>query len=230
MRILSWNIRHGARSRVNQVLERLRSHEPDLVVLCEFRNNDAGCLIRRGLERMGLVHQRVGNAHPRINTVLIASRTAVRSRRFDGLNAEAHRCVACRVNGMNLLGLYFPNQQAKAPIFEFLLNLNPNVFRSPSMLIGDFNTGKPYVDEARDTFFCSEHFTRLEQVGWVDVWRHLFPTKREYTWYSTRGNGFRIDHAFVSPTLLPKVRRVAYSHKERESGDSDHSLLMVDIG
>jgi exonuclease III len=229
MRIVSWNIWHGARTRIDRVLERLRAHEPDIVVLSEFRNNDAGRQIRGGLERMGLVNQSDSNAEARINTVLIAAREPFQGRSFETLGSETHRCVACRVHGVHLLGLYFPNNQAKAPIFEFLLNLERKYLRSPSILIGDFNTGKPFVDEDRDTFFCSEHFTRLEEKGWVDAWRHHYPKAREYSWYSSHGNGFRIDHAFVSSKLLPRVRRIAYSHQERESRDSDHSALIVDI-
>ena len=42
--------------------------------------------------------------------------------------------------------------------------------------------------------------------------------------------GYRIDHAFVSPVLLPRLRACRYSHEERLAGASDHSMLVVEFG
>jgi hypothetical protein len=39
MCVVTWIIRHGAKSRVERVLQVLQAHEPDVVVLTEFRNN-----------------------------------------------------------------------------------------------------------------------------------------------------------------------------------------------
>jgi len=44
-----------------------------------------------------------------------------------------------------------------------------------------------------------------------------------------RGNGFRLDHAFATPSLLPRVPGCRYSHREREAGISDHSIVVVEI-
>jgi exodeoxyribonuclease III len=41
----------------------------------------------------------------------------------------------------------------------------------------------------------------IEQIGFRDLWRHRYPDRREYSWFSTRNNGFRIDHAFLSQEL-----------------------------
>ena len=56
----------------------------------------------------------------------------------------------------------------------------------------------------------------------------------EYTWYSTlkggvRGNGFRLDHAFATPRLAPRVKACRYSHVERDAGVSDHSMVLVEM-
>jgi len=76
--------------------------------------------------------------------------------------------------------------------------------------------------------------THQLHAGWIDTWRHVHGRASEYTWYSRRrgglsGNGYRLDHAFVTPTLLPFVRDCRYSHAEREAGLSDHSLLILEI-
>jgi exonuclease III len=68
------------------------------------------------------------------------------------------------------------------------------------------------------------------EQGWIDTWRSRNPEAREFTWFS-RGynNGFRLDHALASPSLNNKVKKVFYSHQEREEGVTDHSLMGVDI-
>ena len=68
-------------------------------------------------------------------------------------------------------------------------------------------------------------------MGWVDAWRDRNPEGREFTWFSPRPdqNGFRLDHAFLSPTLASRLRDVRYDHSTRESHASDHSALVVDL-
>ena len=229
MRILTWNIRHGGRSRAERLLKSLEAHNPDVVVLTEFRNNDCGLQIRQRLESFGLRQQSGSYAAPSINAVLVAARERLAAQVFDDLGENAHRCVLARIRGINIFGLYFPYGLEKDFLFQFLIDLAPRYLQGRSLLIGDLNTGKHHLDEAGATFFCSEHFERLEAQGWVDAWRHRYPVGREYTWYSHAGNGFRIDHAFVSPSLLPKVGRIEYSHQEREAALSDHSALIVEI-
>jgi hypothetical protein len=54
--------------------------------------------------------------------------------------------------------------------------------------------------------------------------------RREYTYTFPRtGQAYRIDHALASPSLLPRIRDCRYSHRERDDGVSDHSLLLVEI-
>jgi hypothetical protein len=79
------------------------------------------------------------------------------------------------------------------------------------------------------SFVCAEHFTRLSELGWTDLWRHFNPGATEWTWRSHQGNGFRVDHAFASPALLPRVRACRYSHVEREARISDHSIVIVEM-
>jgi exodeoxyribonuclease-3 len=68
----------------------------------------------------------------------------------------------------------------------------------------------------------------IEQIGFRDLWRHRYPDRREYSWFSTRSNGFRIDHAFLSQELAAYAGTVHYSHEERIAGLSDHSPLILE--
>jgi len=73
-------------------------------------------------------------------------------------------------------------------------------------------------------------FDGLLAAGWTDAWRSLHPDVREFTWYNRRsGNGFRIDHALLSPLMAPRLRTAAYLHTTRTSGATDHSGLLVEL-
>ena len=63
----------------------------------------------------------------------------------------------------------------------------------------------------------------------VDGWRHFHGDASEWTWLGNRGNGFRPDHAFVSPALLGRLKAVEYSHTERNSRISDHSMAIIEL-
>jgi exonuclease III len=102
------------------------------------------------------------------------------------------------------------------------------------LIVGDFNTGRHCIDEKGRTFSCADQFEALAASGWCDAWRHIHHDEREYTWFSrlsggVQGNGFRLDHAFVTRPLLTRVQDCRYSHAEREAQVSDHSILILDI-
>ncbi|PYT25218.1 MAG: hypothetical protein DMG58_24660 [Acidobacteria bacterium] len=89
-----------------------------------------------------------------------------------------------------------------------------------------------FVGEIGKTFVCAEHFGRLSTLGWTDMWRHHNPGETEWAWYSklktgARGNGFRLDHAFATPSLMPRITSCRFM--EREAGISDHSVLILDV-
>lgn len=127
-----------------------------------------------------------------------------------------------------------PRGVSKTRFWDAVLQAAESRLREPFLFVGDWNTGAHGLDETGKTFVCSEHFDRLSKLGWTDMWRHHHPGITEYTWYSkrkggARGNGFRLDHAFATPALIPRVTSCRYSHTEREEGVSDHSMMIVEV-
>lgn len=232
MKLLCWNIKHGGGKRVGQIAVNIERHQPDLVILCEFRHNSAGLHLRQFLKGMGLNHQRSSSTAeaPKRNGLLVASRFPMDDLNIPGdLTGNEHRMLGVRVKGMNLVAFYFPNKEAKHPVFDFILGLPQQYLSEPTLLIGDFNTGLHRIDENDATFYSSDQFKSMLSQGWIDSWRHFHGMLREFTWYSSVGNGFRLDHAFVSPSLLETVQHVKYSHEEREERISDHSMVIMDL-
>ena len=230
VRLLVWNIRHGGGERTARIVEFLEEQRPDVVVLTEFRDNRRGEAIREWLANEGFSSMFSPQCGARINTLLVASREPATFQTFPAeLGPHAHRVVLTRTLGLSLFAVYFPQLRAKGPIFDFLLALPQSFLRGRTAICGDFNTGKHFIDEKGTTFALAERFSALEEAGWIDAWRQHHGTAREYSWYSSKGNGFRVDHIFASPTLAASVLRADYLHDVRLRGISDHSALIAEI-
>lgn len=91
-------------------------------------------------------------------------------------------------------------------------------------MIGDLNTGLHRKDETGATFVCADQFRAFGTL-FVDAWRETHgDVAREASWYSHVGNGFRIDHAFVSPALAPLIKGCRYDHAPRKARTTDHAM------
>jgi exodeoxyribonuclease-3 len=230
MRLLTLNIRQGGSSRCQQLCDAIAAHEPDLVVLTEFRQNRSGEKIRSGLCEEGLAHQFSPSvSEPKVNTVLIAGRARFEFQEYPELDGDQHRVVLATGSDLTVAGVYFAQKEAKRSLFEFLLAQSADWLQGPAIIIGDWNTGRHREDEPTASFYCADCFDALLDAGWIDAWRSRNVESREYSWYSNVGNGFRIDHALVSPMLDTLIRDVRYSHHERLERWTDHSALIVDV-
>jgi exonuclease III len=161
---------------------------------------------------------------------LVASRRRFRTHAAlsDAL-PEPYRLVSVDFAGFTLCGVYMPNLLAKVPYWEALIACLAAKSSEKILAIGDFNTCRAYVDEPGAIDRCAYFLDRVAEIGFCDLWRERYPDGREFSWYSTRGNGFRIDHAFLSPALARRAGPVRYSHDERLIGLSDHSPLLLDL-
>lgn len=228
MKIITWNIQQGCGARVSEIIKTLSRVDPDVAILTEFKAKPNGEIIAKALGDMGMDCQAKAPSKGE-NSVFIASREEFEPRVFHKeLGTHAHRCVGGKFKGFDLFEFYFPQKNEKFDVFQFIMKHLKDNLESPTLLIGDFNTGKHYQDEAKATFKCAELFESLERRGWKDLWRQVNGRQREYTWYSTAGNGFRIDHAFGSPSFAQNLTSARYDHEPREAKVSDHSLLCIE--
>jgi exodeoxyribonuclease III len=226
--LLSWNIQHGGGSRIEAIQDAIDAIAPDVLVVTEFRNNISGKKLRKSLNDQGLIHQQACHANPNQNTILLAARQPFQANTFETqLRMDSHRCLQAEIYGFTLYGFYFTHGRAKIPVFEFILSLPKEYLQAPSILIGDFNSGKHYIDEKGATFSCVNYFGQIEDNGWIDAWRYFNKDLREFSWFSNAGNGFRIDHAFASPAMMSRITAVRYLHDHRKPSLSDHSALLL---
>ena len=85
-----------------------------------------------------------------------------------------------------LLGIYMPNLLAKIPYWEALIAALSSPSTNRALAIGDFNTCRAYLDEAGAIDATAHYMDAIEQIGFRDLWRHRYPDRREYSWFSTR--------------------------------------------
>jgi exonuclease III len=230
LRLLAWNIRQGGGARLAAIAEAVARHDADVVVVSEYRGGDSATRLLAALRGIGYRYATETAPPPGRNGVLIASRLPFREHGelAAGL-LEPYRIVGVELAGLILFGVYMPNLLAKVPYWEALIARLAVEAQAAALAIGDFNTCRAYVDEAGAIDATAHFLDKVEAIGFCDLWRRRYPGGREFSWYSTRGNGFRIDHAFLSPGVAGRAGAIRYSHDERLAGLSDHSPLILDL-
>jgi exonuclease III len=247
MRIVSWNIRAGSGKRATGVLAQLLAWQPEIIGLCEFRGTSASQWLACELDAAGYCYQlsSINSKLPAKNALLLASRYPLRAIKTRGMPRVRERWLMAAVDTQPALTLglmHVPNYTApdlKYPFLTSLLNMAKKWNRGPGLLIGDTNCGKRDLDEEKPQGpkFQREHdwIVDMEQHGFADAFRHLHGDRREYTWYSHRNNGFRLDHAFCSPQLVPAIAGLQHAwgsdseNSSRRDALSDHAAVLIDL-
>ncbi|NCD08078.1 MAG: hypothetical protein EOL98_01385 [Negativicutes bacterium] len=229
MKITTWNIRHGGGNRINEIIKWIGNHDTDYFVITEYRNNENGVLLSKALAKCGYSFQITPKIEKNKNTLMIASKREFTGVYFHNeLGYDCSRVIKVEDDEIIIYGVYFPQKNEKKKIFEFLLNEMNRQLDKTRIFIGDFNTGKPYIDEEKKTFYCSEYMDVIEKSH-IDAWRYINKNKREYSWYSNLGNGFRVDHVFINQSDVNKIAQCFYLHEKRIDKTSDHSIMEVEL-
>jgi exodeoxyribonuclease III len=230
MRLIAWNIRQGGGSRLPRIADALARHEADILVLSEYRGGEAAARLRAALALLGYRYATAAAPPPGRTGVLIAARRAFRDDgAVDAGLPEPYRMVSAEFPGFRLVGIYMPNLLVKVPYWQALIAFLQSERSRHALAVGDFNTCRPYLDEAGAIDRTAVYMNKIAEIGLCDLWRQRNPDLREYSWFSTQGNGFRIDHAFLTEALAARTGTIRYSHSERLAGLSDHSLLILDL-
>ncbi|MES2436462.1 MAG: exodeoxyribonuclease III [Patescibacteria group bacterium] len=150
-----------------------------------------------------------------------------------------------------LFNVYFPNGGGgpvrldfKLKFYDAFLNHIQSIRKTGKKIVfcGDINTAHEAIDLARpkeneeNTGFLPEERAWLDEVvnaGYVDVYRHFYPTKTgAYTYWDQksaareRNVGWRIDYFFVSQELLKDVKSIKIHSEIR---GSDHCPLEMEL-
>ena len=157
----------------------------------------------------------------------------------------------CNNQPFTLLGVYYPNggksEQAwldKLSFYDaFLTHVNQLRQQGRSVIFcGDVNCAHQPIDLARPDEndgvigFHPKERAWIDTViadGWVDIFRHKYPTKAEvYSWWHmvtrarSRNIGWRIDYFFLDKPLVERVHSIDYLMQHQ---GSDHCPVLLDI-
>jgi exodeoxyribonuclease III len=230
MRLLAWNIRQGGGSRLARIADALEHHQADILVLSEYRGSPSAMRLLAELDALGYRYTTTLVPPPGRTGVLIAARCAFCEHGTVGAGLdEPYRMVSVAFASFRLVGVYMQNLLAKVPYWEALIATLGET-GGHALAVGDFDTCRPYLDEEAAIDRTAHYMDRIGEIGFCDLWRRRNPELREYSWFSTRGNGFRIDHAFLSDALAACTGTIRYSHEERLARISDHSPLILEFG
>ncbi len=160
------------------------------------------------------------------------------------------RFVQADFGNLSVISLYLPSgssseerQQVK---FRFLEAFYPMLRELQTqgrdiVICGDWNIAHQNIDlknwkgNLKNSGFLPEEREWIGKViaelGWVDIWRTLYPKMPGYTWWSQRGQayakdvGWRIDYQMATPALAGRARS---AHVYKQEKFSDHAPLVVD--
>jgi exodeoxyribonuclease III len=162
------------------------------------------------------------------------------------------RVVRTRYPGFILYNIYFPNGQRgqervtyKLDFYARLLEICDRLHAAGEKIIicGDFNTSHREIDlrnpkqNATTSGFMPEERVWIDHYlshGFVDVYRHLYPDRVQYTWWTyisnarSRGVGWRLDYYLISEALVPHVQDVIIHDEVLGSDHCPVTLIIND--
>ncbi len=160
------------------------------------------------------------------------------------------RVLASRLGDIHLYNIYFPNGQRGHERLTYKLNFYADLLETLDQLhaageqvivCGDFNTAHNEIDlrnpkqnQNTSGFMPEERVwvDRYLEHNLVDVYRHLYPEKVQYTWWTyisnarARNVGWRLDYFLVSQSLVERVRDVVIHDEIMGSDHCPVSLIL----
>jgi exodeoxyribonuclease-3 len=253
LKLATWNVNSLA-IRLPHLLAWLESTQPDVVVLQETKLVDAK-FPHEPLRAAGWHAEFFGQKT--YNGVALLSRRPATDivRNIPGHDDEQARVIAGTVDGLRVVGGYFPNGQAPgsdkfayklawlAALHDWLageLAAHPKL-----VLMGDFNIA-PEDRDVHDPVLwagqihCTDEeraqFRALVDLGLHDAFRLFEQPPRLWSWWDYRNlafrknQGLRIDHILVSEPLRAAVRACTIDKAQRKlERPSDHAPVLVEI-
>lgn len=253
MKLATWNVNSLA-VRLPQVLDWLAANPIDLLALQELKMTDDK-FPHAEFAAAGYQTQCFGQKT--YNGVALVSRAPALdiTKNIPGFDDDMARVIAGTVEGIRVIGAYFPNgQEPGSEKFEYKmewltalrrwvrdeLSVHPRL-----VLMGDYNITFDDADVwdpegLRDTIHCTEEeryqLRALIALGLTDSHR-LFPqSPKNFSWWDyrnmafRRNQGLRIDHILVSEALKPLVTACSIDKAPRKNErPSDHAPVVVEI-
>ena len=253
MKLATWNVNSLA-VRLPQLLVWLGAHQPDVMVLQETKLTDDKVQAAE-IDAAGYKAQWFGQKT--YNGVALLSKTEASDvvRNIPGFADELARVITGTVNGVRIVGGYFPNGQAPGTDkFDYKMRwlrslrewLADEVASHPKLvLLGDFNIAPDdrdvydpvaWVGQIHCTNEERAHLKKLIGLGLVDAFRLFEQPPKSWSWWDYRNlafrknQGLRIDLILVSEALKDSVRACTIDRATRKNErPSDHAPVVLEL-
>lgn len=233
LRLLSWNVNGIRAIQKKGFLEWLQKEKPDILCIQETKAhvdqlNDE-LISPIGYKSFWSSAERKGYSGVAIYTKIepLETKTSFGIKKCDGEG----RILIHDYDDFILFNIYFPNGKMseerlkyKLQFYdEFLIYVNKLKDKGKIIIIcGDINTAHKEIDLARPKenenssgFLPIERkwMDKFVSYGYIDTFRHFIKDDGYYTYWDPitrareRNVGWRIDYFFITPTLLPNLKK-----------------------
>jgi len=163
---------------------------------------------------------------------------------WSDIDAEG-RYIQADFGNLSVISIYFPSgsssEARQAVKYTFLDRFLPFITRLKNegreiILCGDVNIAHNNIDlknwrgNRKNSGFLPQERAWMDRLlndaGFVDVFRMLYPEKEQYSWWSNRGRareknvGWRIDYHICTPTVATTIHKISVF---TDSWYSDHA-------
>lgn len=253
MKLATWNV-NSLSVRLPQVLDWLAANPVDVLALQELKLTDDK-FPHQAFKDAG--YESVCFGQKTYNGVALITKSNATDliKNIPGFDDEMARVITGTVDGIRVVGAYFPNgQEPGSEKFEYKMEwlkglrswLKTEILSHPNLvLMGDFNITTDDDDvwdpiALEGTIHCTDEeryeLAALKALGLVDAYR-LFPqAAKSFSWWDYRNAGFRrnqglrIDYVLVSKALSSQTKACIIDKTPRKNErPSDHAPVVVEI-
>jgi exonuclease III len=213
MKIIAWNICQGGGNRSPSILEALKKTNADICVLTEFREVESISLMK-SLWEEGWSFQKTSFSKEKGVGLAIVSRNEFQWAQIPICPDEGRWLhVQLPNQEIDICAAYAPlASRSKEIYWDWMIDALKPLLDRRTLVVGDLNNGM-YPEDHPEGAKPLPKWRKMQDfidTGWTDLYRNLHPTRRESSWWTSHGAGFRIDHAFGSPLLREQVMSVSY--------------------
>ena len=257
MKITTWNV-NSIRARIKNVVSYIEYSKPDILMIQEIKTEEKNFPFN-DFKILGYKSFVFGQKS--YNGVAFISKLNINKIDLKFINDEKKqsRIIVGEIKNkskiIKLINIYVPNgnpistekyNYKKKWLDTFIKKIKKALTENSNIIMaGDFNIipeqidvydYKKYENDALYILDIRKKFRELINLGFLDVYRHLYKEKQNFTfWDYTAGSwqknhGMRIDHFLISNSLINDIKSINIDTKPRSKlKPSDHTPVELEI-